>query len=136
MGAARTVLVIVSGDSVTMDWPLLEMNTALGFEASGAKTVIPVMVGKPDLSQLPLIRGKRWIVWNGDPMAVAKVLRDAVKGKPPEPVSVTVAKSPPKTGSKSKPAVPVTGGLKAATDGRAASVPRVRKSWLRRLFGG
>jgi RNA-directed DNA polymerase len=86
LGAARTIVVVVSSNSVTKDWPLLEMNTALGMEASGAKTVIPVMVGKPDLSKLPLIRGKRWITWTGDGMAVAKALKDAARPSAAEPM--------------------------------------------------
>ncbi len=115
LGAARTIVCIVSSNSVTKDWPLLEMNTALGMEASGAKTVVPVMVGKPDLSKLPLIRGKRWIDWTGDPMAVAKVLKDVVKPTLAEPMS----------------SVPVIAELAAG----AAEEPATKPSLLARIFG-
>ncbi len=81
LGAARTILAVVSSNSVTKAWPLAEMNTALGFEVDGKKNVIAMMVGRPDLSHLPLMRGKRWIDWNGDAGAVAKILFDAVKGE-------------------------------------------------------
>ena len=80
LGSARTILAVVSSSSVTKEWPLAEMNTALGFEVDGKKNVIAVMVGRPDLSHLPLMRGKRWIDWNGDPGAVAKILFGVVKG--------------------------------------------------------
>lgn len=112
LGAARTIVVVVSSNSVTKDWPLLEMNTALGMEASGAKTVIPVMVGKPDLSKLPLIRGKRWITWTGDPMAVAKALKDAAHPGAAEPM----------------PDVPEVAEAAAGTDSKT--------SLLARIFGG
>ncbi len=80
LGSARTILAVVSSSSVTKEWPLAEMNTALGFEVDGKKNVIAVMVGRPDLSHLPLMRGKRWIDWNGDAGAVAQILFDVVKG--------------------------------------------------------
>jgi RNA-directed DNA polymerase len=123
LGAARTILVVVSSSSVAKDWPLLEINTALGFEATGDKVVVPVMVGRPDLTHLPLIRGKRWIEWTGDPMAIAKELRDIVK--PPPPIVV-----PPSREASSVPQI--------ARDSRqtSRSVPGpAHRSWLARLFG-
>ena len=89
------------------------LNTALGMEASGAKTVVPVMVGKPDLSKLPLIRGKRWIEWTGDGMAVAKALKDLVKPTVAEPM----------------PPVPV------AAEEMATEEPAAKPSLLSRIFG-
>ncbi|MEZ5923188.1 MAG: reverse transcriptase domain-containing protein [Hyphomicrobiaceae bacterium] len=115
LGAARTIVVIVSSNSVTKDWPLTEMNTALGMEASGSKTVVPVMVGKPDLTKLPLIRGKRWIDWTGDAMAVAKILKDAVKPTVAEPM----------------PAVPELPDLALDRDASGTTKP----SLLSRIFG-
>lgn len=81
LGASRYVLAIVSQNSVTKDWPVLELNTALALEASGHKTVMPVIVGKPDLSKFPLVQGKDWFVWKNDPDAVALRVRQIVKGE-------------------------------------------------------
>jgi RNA-directed DNA polymerase len=78
LGAARTVLAVISSNSVTKEWPLIEINTALALEASGAKRVIPLMVGRPDLSKLPLIRSKKWIVWDGNAARVAAELKQFV----------------------------------------------------------
>ena len=78
LGAARTVLAIVSSTSVTKDWPLTEVNTALALEVAGDKSVVPLIVGKPDMSRLPLIRGKDYLEWSGDPVQVARLLREVV----------------------------------------------------------
>ena len=58
LGSARAILIVVSCSSVTKDWPLAEINTALGLQVSGHKTVVTVTVGQPDLTHLPLIQGK------------------------------------------------------------------------------
>ncbi len=124
LGAARTILVVVSSSSVSKEWPLAEINTALGLEVDGQKTVIPVMVGKPDLTHLPLIRGKRWIEWKGDAQAVAKQLHDAVKAKQPETTGQDKAPSP-------VPAI-----VRAATASKPVVKPKeVRRSWLSRMLG-
>jgi RNA-directed DNA polymerase len=123
LGAARTILVVVSSSSVSKDWPLLEINTALGFEASGQKVVVPVMVGRPDLTHLPLLRGKRWIDWNGDPLAVARQLRDIVRPPPPEP-------KPAPQAVHQMPQIAKAAAAKAV----AVHAP-ARRSWLSWLFG-
>ena len=143
LGSAKTIVVIVSSTSVTKDWPLLEMNTALGFEASGHKTVVPVMVGRPDLSKLPLIRGKRWIDWTGDADVVAKRLREVVKGKTAASARTSgkgaVAPSVPQVrqGVRADPA-PGTGATawNARPDPTPVPPPKSkRQSWLSRWFG-
>jgi RNA-directed DNA polymerase len=83
LGSARTVLAIVSSQSVTKEWPVIEVNTALALEASGQKKVVPLLVGRPDLSRLPLIGARDAMMWNGDAMAVARRLQAAVKGDAP-----------------------------------------------------
>lgn len=83
LGSARTVLAIVSNTSVTKEWPVIEVNTALSLEVSGQKKVVPLLVGKPDLSRLPLIGGKDAMNWSGDAMAVARRLKAAVDGAAP-----------------------------------------------------
>jgi RNA-directed DNA polymerase len=136
LGAARTVLVVVSSSSVSKEWPLAEINTALAFEVSGQKTVVPVMVGKPDLTHLPLLRGKKWIAWNGDATAIAQQLKKIVKGTMPErePESQPAAAPKPKAPQfiprvdgpqVTRTAVPVTLN--------ATATPR--RSLLSRIFG-
>lgn len=83
LGSARTVLAIVSPTSVTKDWPVTEVNTALSLEVSGQKKVVPLIVGQPDLTRLPLISGKDSMMWKGDAMAVAKRLKAAISGDAP-----------------------------------------------------
>ena len=90
LGSARTVLTIVSPASVAKDWPVLEVNTALALEVSGEKTVVPLIVGKPDLSKLPLIKTKDQLVWTGDAMFVAQNLKAAVERR----VGVTQRRAP------------------------------------------
>ena len=119
LGAARTVLVIVSPTSVAKEWPVVEVNTALSLEVAGEKTVVPLIIGKPDLSRLPLIRGKDWIEWSGDAGVVAKALHEAVrrKAKPQQ-----------------KPAAQPWGATRSDPSTHVPDVPR--RSWLKRLFGG
>jgi retron-type reverse transcriptase len=93
LGAARTVVAVVSTNSVSKDWPLTEMNTALALEVNGQKRVVPVMVGKPDLTHLPLIKGKNHVAWTGDAEAVAE--RVAALVKPPKPAPRPAPASPP-----------------------------------------
>jgi RNA-directed DNA polymerase len=83
LGSARTVLAIVSSTSVAKEWPVIEVNTALSLEVSGQKKVVPLLVGKPDLSRLPLIGGKDSMAWSGDAMAVARRVKAAVSGAAP-----------------------------------------------------
>jgi RNA-directed DNA polymerase len=83
LGSARTVLVIVSSSSVSKEWPLAEINTALAFEVEGKKRVIALLVGKPDLSKLPLIKAKNFMTWTGDPAPIVAALKGAVRPEPP-----------------------------------------------------
>lgn len=124
LGAARTVLAIVSSTSVTKDWPLTEVNTALALEVAGDKIVVPLIVGRPDLSRLPLIRGKDYLEWSGDPVQVVRRLREVVarhggdvKWRPTRPE--------PTTGS-----VPT---VVAATEQPRPDADRQR-SWLQKVF--
>jgi RNA-directed DNA polymerase len=111
LGSARTVLAIISNTSVAKEWPIVEVNTALSLEVTGQKKVVPLIVGKPDLTKLPLIRGKDAMTWNGDAKAVAKRLQAAVAGNAPR----RPAALPPRT------ALPPTDGRSAATAPRGAS---------------
>jgi RNA-directed DNA polymerase len=93
LGSARTVLAVVSSTSVAKEWPIVEVNTALALEVSGQKKVVPLLVGKPDLSKLPLIVGKDAMVWNGDAAAVAKRLKAAVTGDAPRRPAITPSRT-------------------------------------------
>ncbi len=130
LGSARTVLAIVSPTSVGKEWPVAEVNTALSLEVSGHKTVVTVLVGRPDLSRLPLIAGKDYHVWDGDADAVARKLGDAVRGIPvlkaahAQAAAVTPgAASVPAVGQRPSPAA-------KGNDGDKPGKPR---SWLDRL---
>lgn len=80
LGAAKYVLAIITPASVGKDWPVLEVNAALALEASGKKTVLPLIVGKPDLTKLPLLATKDVMFWDGDPGRVAKRLKETITG--------------------------------------------------------
>ena len=82
LGSARTVLVIVSSNSVSKEWPLAEINTALAFEVERKKRVIALVVGKPDLSKLPLIKAKNFMTWTGDPKPIVAALKRAARPGP------------------------------------------------------
>jgi len=143
LGAARTVVAVVSSNSVAKDWPVLEINTALALEVSGHKRVLPVIVGQPDLSKLPLIRGKNWLVWDGDANPIARRLRDMVKPPPvtapaPETKPIPQAEpgarqSPPSLPS--QPHGPWGPWHVASTRTPAAVEPPRRRGWLRQLLG-
>jgi RNA-directed DNA polymerase len=83
LGSARTVLVIVSSNSVSKEWPLAEINTALAFEVERKKRVIALVVGRPDLSKLPLIKAKNFMTWSGDPKPIVAALKRAAQSGPP-----------------------------------------------------
>ena len=138
LGAARTVVAIVSSNSVDKEWPLVEVNTALALEVSGQKRVVPVMVGQPDLTKLPLIRTKNWLVWDGDANRVALKLKDLLKPPPevaPERGSTTkaAATSVPRVASRSS-AQFIPPEWSAATSTPLAE-PK-QQTWLARLFKG
>ncbi len=137
LGAARTVLVIVSNHSVAKEWPILEINTALAMEVAGEKVVAPLIVGKPDLSRLPLIRGKDWLVWNGDADLVAKRLADVVHGRIDKRPASATAPSPP--GARRQDADAATAAISkrsaAEPEPRSKAQPARRISFWDRLLG-
>ncbi len=127
LGASRTVLCIISQVSVTKEWPLAEVNTALSMDVIGQKKVVPLMVGKPDLSKLPLIAGKDQLVWSGDAERVALALEKVVR--PPRPAPKPVARtSVPVT-------APPTGPAAAKAALQAAGVKQEKRGFFG-WFGG
>ncbi len=156
LGAARTVLTIISPVSVTKEWPMAEVNTALTFEVSGKKNVVALIVGKPDLSRLPLISGKDFLVWNGDPKLVAKSLYGKVKGehvptiaaqsaaetaglRPPPLPTVKAADAIAARMASASSAVPMVPLVQMPADPSAPSVEEAerlaKRSFMQRLFG-
>jgi RNA-directed DNA polymerase len=127
LGAARTVLAVISSTSVAKEWPLTEVNTALTLEVSGDKTVVPLIIGKPDLSKLPLIRGKDYLVWKDDPLSVALKLRDAVARQS----GTQGAARPSRSTSSSVPTVTAPARVQPAADRPPSDQPR---SWLQKIF--
>lgn len=129
LGAARTVLAIVSPTSVNKDWPVVEVNTALTLEVQREKTVLVLLVGKPDLTKLPLLRSKDYLVWDGNAESVARELCTAVRGKP-KPAPASAADVAPDAIVQDD-----TGGPAAASVPEVAPRKPARRSWLSRLFG-
>ncbi len=100
------------------------MNTAFALDVSGDKTVVPLIVGKPDLSRLPLIRGKDYLEWRNDPKLVALRLREVVARHRPEVMATRV------TGSAS-----VTPSVPAVAPPPQAQPAERQRSWLQKVFG-
>lgn len=118
LGASRTVLCIISATSVTKQWPMAEVNTALSLEVAGKKQVFCLIVGKPDLSHLPLIAGKDFMIWDGDADKVARSLRDRVTSRPlaaPPAATAKPALTPP----------PLPSGPERKQNAHPPSVPAV-----------
>jgi RNA-directed DNA polymerase len=132
LGAARTVLAIVSSASVGKEWPVAEINTALAMEVDGAKLVVPLMVGKPDLSRLPLIAAKNHMAWSGDAMRVAQRLQLEVKAQNRRQNSNTDASRNASGPATSVPSVASTLTVAAPQMGPPV---RIRSGLLGRLFG-
>lgn len=131
LGAARTVLAVISPTSVAKEWPIVEVNTALSLEVSGQKKVVPLIVGKPDLSKLPLIKGKDAMMWSGDATAVAKRLQAASKGDAPRrPSGQVLGTGPART---SVP--PVGSGPSVTAPSTRDGAPKRKRSLWEIIFG-
>ena len=129
LGAARTVVAVVSSNSVSKEWPNAEMNTALALEISGHKTVLPVMVGQPDLSKLPLIRSKNWMVWDGDAHAVARRLKELITSE-----SDQKQNAPPPAAMSSSPAPQASPWAAPQPASNSVITPPPPRGWLKDLF--
>jgi RNA-directed DNA polymerase len=135
LGSARTVLAIVSNTSVAKEWPIVEVNTALSLEVSGQKKVVPLIVGKPDLSKLPLIKGKDAMTWNGDAGAVAKRLQAAVAGNAPRRPQAPRTALPPTAGLASAAAPRTAPGARSGPWTQPAAPKARKRSFFDVLFG-
>ncbi|MBU2583470.1 MAG: TIR domain-containing protein [Alphaproteobacteria bacterium] len=128
LGASRTILAVVTPHSTTKDWPLQEINTALALEISGEKKVVPVMVGSPDLTHLPLLRTKRWISWEGNADSVIRQMKQQVG---PLREAKKAGSVPGIAGKKAARPVPQAKPMSGA---QSQTTPR-SDGWISRLFG-
>lgn len=78
---SRFVLVVLSTTFMAKPWPRRELASALSGEASsGNVRVLPLLVGvhresEAILDQLPLLRDKLYLVWEGDAAPVVRAMR-------------------------------------------------------------
>lgn len=135
LGSARTVLAIVSPTSVTKEWPVVEVNTALSLEVSGQKKVVPLIVGQPDLTRLPLISGKDSMMWKGDAMAVAKRLKAAVSGDAPRRPARQPSQSPWPTPATPNPLQAADDYWTLSSGPKPQPAPKPPRSALDKLLG-
>jgi len=110
LGSARTVLAIISPNAIAKEWPIVEVNTALSLEVTGQKKVVPLLVGKPDLARLPLIKGKDSMLWTGDAAAVAQRVKAATAGDAPRRPAVAASRTAVPTTDEGPLGLPPTRG--------------------------
>ena len=78
---SQFVIVVLSTAFLAKPWPRRELASAISDEASsGAVRVLPLLVGKHSdrqtiLDQLPLLRDKLHLAWEGDPTRILQALR-------------------------------------------------------------
>lgn len=135
LGAARTVLCIVTPTSVGKEWPLTEVNSALALEVEGEKDVVVLRVGNPDLTRLPLIKTKKHLAWADDPDSVARHVKAVVGARRKQAAAAEQAStSVPVVAARSavKPEQPAKARATAASAGPPATA---RRGFLARLFG-
>lgn len=135
LGSARTVLAIISSNAVNKEWPIVEVNTALSLEVNGHKKVVPLLVGKPDLAKLPLIRGKDSMQWNGDAHAVAARLKAATAGSAPRRPAATAPRFTPLPSGPARPAGPARPGPWSPPQAHAPRPTQRKRGFWEIIFG-
>jgi len=136
LGSARTVLAIISSNAIAKEWPIVEVNTALALEVNGQKKVVPLIVGQPDLSKLPLISGKDSMKWSGDAKAVAARLKAAVSGAAPRRPAATAPRFTPLPSGPARAPAPRPGPWSPPQGGRGAPAAMTRKRSLWEVIFG
>lgn len=71
LGQSKFVLAVLSESSVGKKWPEKEINAALARELAGKQKILPLIVGKPDLSTLSLLEDKLYLNWGGNAEEIA-----------------------------------------------------------------
>lgn len=80
LNASKFTIIVLSDAFLHKQWPQAELNAVLNREAStGQMRVLPLLVGDKDtqkkiVDMLPLVGGKRYLQWNGDPTPVVNEL--------------------------------------------------------------
>ena len=97
LSQSRFVLVVISPESISRGWPIKEISVAIEDEvSSGMIKVLPLFVGDREdlISKLPVLRSKRGLQWNENPLEIALELkrRTGVSEEVVEP-SVSVPKA-------------------------------------------
>jgi hypothetical protein len=78
---SRYVLVVLSAHILYKGWTRKEFDASIAQEAASRMTrVLPLLFGSDErlnaiLAELPLLRGKRYLLWTGSPAAVVAELR-------------------------------------------------------------
>ncbi len=131
LGAARTVVAVVSQSSISKDWPLAELNAALDLEITGQKNVFVVMVGKPDLSKLPLLRAKNYHSWDGGTDTVVEKVLVTLGRAEAKPEAKSGAKSwfGGTKGQAAATSVPVTRSGGVPSERQDTQSPKKRRWW-------
>lgn len=75
LGQSKFVLAVLSEDSVGKKWPMKELNAALARELAGKQKILPLIVGKPDLSPLSLLEDKIYLQWDNKAEDVATKIK-------------------------------------------------------------
>jgi TIR domain-containing protein len=86
---SRFVIVVLSMTFVNKPWPRRELASALSEESSsGVVRVLPLLVGEhmqreTILKNLPLLRDKLYLTWQGDPTPLVEAMQRRLKSSPP-----------------------------------------------------
>jgi len=87
---AKYGIVVLSENFINKGWTKAELNSLLNIEFSnGQKKVLPLIVGDEEniLSKLPLLRDKKYLVWNGNPFLVVNELKNILGKTSKEPLN-------------------------------------------------
>ena len=87
LGAARTVLVVISSNSVSKDWPLAEINTALAFEVEGKKRVVALDRRQAGSVETAADPGQELYGLDRRSAPVVAALKQAARPEPPAQVA-------------------------------------------------
>lgn len=79
LGRSRFVVAVLSENSIGKAWPKKEINSALAREIEGKQRILPLIVGNPDMDQLPLLQDKLHVKWSGDADEIAKKLLEMLE---------------------------------------------------------
>lgn len=79
LGQSKLVLAILSDNSVDKTWPSKEINAAIARELSGKQKILPLIVGKPDLSSVSLLQDKLYINWSGNAHEIAVRIKELAR---------------------------------------------------------